>query len=292
MAITFHTMNFQRVRANMTEKNVAKKRGQLSLGEMQFIREHAESMSPDVIATELNRTVEPIKRYLAEEKLINANEMTDESEIIALRKRLRSTPYWPEVIKQLSDEGGEIDYFEKVWIGMMRQFKEDVNETELIYIKQFIITEILTNRSQKDIARYVKERDKAENERAEEYEKDVAVRDTAKISFLDSSIIQLGNAIGSLNNSYIKLSDQLKQIGRDLKATRDQRFEKIEKAGQSWIGLLRALDDAEEREKRGKEMELMRLAAEKAKNDLSEYHTYLDNKVDVPFLNFETVPEE
>ena len=49
------------------------------------------------------------------------------------------------------------------------------------------------------------------------------------------------------------------------------------------------LEDEEIREKEGKEMEILKIATEKAKNQLSQYHTYQDNIVDRPFLTPETV---
>ena len=42
----------------------------------------------------------------------------------------------------------------------------------------------------------------------------------------------------------------------------------------------------------GNEMEIMRLATEKARKELSEYHTYQDGYVDRPLLNCDTVQED
>jgi hypothetical protein len=49
------------------------------------------------------------------------------------------------------------------------------------------------------------------------------------------------------------------------------------------------LEDEEVREREGREMEILALATEKYKEKLSEYHQYLDNSLDKPFLSPETV---
>ena len=52
------------------------------------------------------------------------------------------------------------------------------------------------------------------------------------------------------------------------------------------------LEDEEVREKEGKEMEILKLATDKVKDVLQDYHTYEDKKVDRPFLTPETVVDK
>ncbi len=49
------------------------------------------------------------------------------------------------------------------------------------------------------------------------------------------------------------------------------------------------LEDEAIREKEGREMEILAMATEKAKQKLYEYHSYADNKVDRPILNDQSV---
>ena len=77
-----------------------KKRGQLSLDEEKFIRDSYGSLTVDQIADQLNRNVDPIKRYIKENNLTiidNADELKD-NEI--LRQKLYSKTFWPEIKRQ------------------------------------------------------------------------------------------------------------------------------------------------------------------------------------------------
>jgi hypothetical protein len=49
------------------------------------------------------------------------------------------------------------------------------------------------------------------------------------------------------------------------------------------------LEDEDIREKEGKEMEILRMATEKAKLGLYNYHSYADGGIDKPFLTPESV---
>ena len=55
---------------------------------------------------------------------------------------------------------------------------------------------------------------------------------------------------------------------------------------------MKSLEDETIRARVGEDIEIMRLAKERAKKDLSEYHTFSDNFVDQPLLTPETVKEE
>jgi hypothetical protein len=49
------------------------------------------------------------------------------------------------------------------------------------------------------------------------------------------------------------------------------------------------LEDEELREREGKEMEIIALATEKAKEILNDYHQYADNVLDMPFLTANSI---
>ena len=52
------------------------------------------------------------------------------------------------------------------------------------------------------------------------------------------------------------------------------------------------LDERNRRETEGREMEIMKLAAEKSKQVLGEFTEYEDGTVDQPLLNSDTIHEE
>jgi len=265
-----------------------KKRGQLSLDEEKFIRDNIQSLSIEQIANTLNRNEAPINRYIDENQLY-AIEEKNENEV--LLRKLHSKSFWYEIERQFDKESGELEYFENTWIGLVKQFREDVLPAEELQIKQFITIDILINRSMKERKRHISETEKLQKQVDAEYDKPDDQRDIPRLTNLETQLSFARNSISSYTNEYTKLLNEQQKISKDLKARREQRIKRIEDGKSSWVGLIRMLEDEEVREKEGREMEILSMATEKYKKDLFGYHNYQDNKVDKPFLNHESVME-
>ena len=266
--------------------SIPKKRGQLSLEEEKFIRENLTSLTVENIAEQLNRNVAPIKRYISETKnLLSGNEAAEDE---LLRNKLYGKTFWFEIKKQFDEESGELEYFENVWVNLMKQFREDVLPAEELQIKQFITIDILINRSMKERKRHISETEKLQRLVDAEYDKPEDQRDVPKLANLETQLSFARNSIANYTNEYTKLLGEQQKISKDLKATREQRIKRIED-GKSWVGLIRMLEDEDVREKEGREMEIIRLATNKAREKLTEYHEYQDGKLDSPFLTPESV---
>ena len=113
-----------------------------------------------------------------------------------------------------------------------------------------------------------------------------------KLTNLETQLSYARNSIASYTNEFTKLLSEQQKIGKDLKATREQRIKRIEDGKSSWAGLIRMLEDETIREKQGREMEILALATDKFLDAMSEYHEYQDGEVDKPFLTPETVLKE
>lgn len=270
-----------------SNNSAPKKRGQLSLDEEKFIRENIQSLTIDQIAQSLNRNPAPIKRYISESNLYQNSDQQKEDEL--LKQKLYSKSFWSEIKKQFDDESGELEYFENVWVNLIKQFREDVLPAEELQIKQFITIDILINRSMKERKRHISETEKLQRLVDKEYEKPEDQRDVPKLANLETQLTFARNSIASYTNEYTKLLAEQQKISKDLKATREQRIKRIEDGKSSWVGLIRMLEDEEIREKEGREMVILNMATEKAKQKLSEYHQYQDGKVDIPLLTPEVV---
>jgi hypothetical protein len=262
---------------------MAKKRGQLGLDEEQFIRENIGKLTIDQIADQLNRNTDPINRYINEQKLFISDDEKSDAEY--LRRKLYSKTFWSEIERQFDEVGGELEYFEDTWIGLIKQFREDVLPAEELQIKQFITIDILINRSMKERKRHISETEKLQKQVDKEYEKPETERDIPKLANLETQLSFARNSIASYTNEYTKLLNEQQKISKDLKATREQRIKRIEDGKSSWVGLIRMLEDEAIREKEGREMEILSLATDKAKQKLYEYHEYANGKVDRPILN-------
>jgi len=265
---------------------MAKKRGQLSLDEEQYIKDNITLLSVEQIASNLNRNVDPINRYIDENQLYSLGEK-NENEV--LKRKLHSKTFWTEVVRQFDAETGELQYFEDTWVGLIKQFREDVLPAEELQIKQFITIDILINRSMKERKRHIIETEKLQKQVDKEYAKTESERDIPKLANLETQLSFARNSIANYTNEYTKLLNEQQKISKDLKATREQRIKRIEDGKSSWTGLIRMLEDEELREKEGREMEILALATTKYKNQLEEYHTYADNTVDKPFLTPDSV---
>jgi len=270
----------------MASKRQPRKRGQLSLEEEQYIRENVENQSIEEIAESLNRTASPITRYIKENQLL-LNE-SDKSINELLKHKLHSKTFWSEIVRQFDHETGELQYFEDTWVGLVKQFREDVLPAEELQIKQFITIDILINRSMKERKRHIAETEKLQKQVDAEYVLPEDDRDIAKLTNLETQLSFARNSIANYTNEYTKLLNEQQKISKDLKATREQRIKRIEDGKSSWTGLIRMLEDETTREKEGREMEILKMASKKFKSDLQDLHTYQDDAVDRPFL----IPED
>jgi hypothetical protein len=271
---------------------IPKKRGQLSLDEEKFIRDHFASSTVQQIADTLNRNVDPIKRYVDENNLaiIGSSEEAQGNEL--LKHKLYTKTFWLEIKRQFDEDTGELEYFENTWIGLIKQFREDVLPAEELQIKQFITIDILINRSMKERKRHIAETEKLQRSVDKEYEKPEDQRDIPKLANLETQLSFARNSIANYTNEYTKLLNEQQKISKDLKATREQRIKRIEDGKSSWVGLIRMLEDEAIREKEGREMEILSLATEKYKSKLSTYHTFQDNTIDQPFLTPDSINNE
>jgi len=271
----------------MDKPKVPRKRGQLSLDEEKYIRENVEKFSPAIIAEHLNRSIDPINRYISENRLYVSSDEKSENEI--LKRKLHSKTFWNEIERQFDEHSGELEYFENTWIGLIKQFREDVLPAEELQIKQFITIDILINRSMKERKRHIAMTEKLQKDVDKEYEKSEDQRDIPKLASLETQLSFARNSIANYTNEYTKLLNEQQKISKDLKATREQRIKRIEDGKSSWVGLIRMLEDEEIREKEGREMEIIRLATDKSKTKLYEYHEYQDGSVDRPFFTPDSV---
>ncbi|NBX73235.1 MAG: hypothetical protein EBQ89_02935 [Alphaproteobacteria bacterium] len=266
----------------MENSRIPKKRGQLSLDEEAYIRENVNLLSIDAIASNLNRHEGPIKRYINENNLLIDPE--DKAAYETLKDKLHSKTFWVEITRQFDEDSGELQYFEDTWVGLIKQFREDVLPAEELQIKQFITIDILINRSMKERKRHISETEKLQKLVDKEYEKSEDQRDIPKLANLETQLSFARNSIANYTNEYTKLLNEQQKISKDLKATREQRIKRIEDGKSSWVGLIRMLEDEIVREKEGKEMEILGMAATGAKERMQQYHTYQDDTVDVPLL--------
>lgn len=265
---------------------MTRKRGKLSNGEMAYIRQNCFDLPVEEMANHLNRTVAPVQKFIDKENL-KARNMTDDEHLLV---HLRGRYYYNELKKQMSDP--EIIFFEHQWIDYFKQFNEDVTHTEEMQILEVIRTEVLINRGMEDRQEAVKNIERLNKLIDDEMSKPEVMQDTQAIASFQT---QLGAAFASKSayiNEHEKLLTKKERLLKDLKGTREQRKRKSEDAKTNFSAWLKQLDDIQVRKREGMDMEINRIAANKAVEEMSEYHKYEDGVLDQPFLNADTVKEE
>lgn len=267
---------------------MSKKRGQLSLSEQKHIRDHFKTSTVSEIAEYLNRSTAPIERFIEDNHLLAGDENFDD-DTNYLRHKLHKKTFWTEIQRQFDEDTGELEYFENTWINLIKQFREDVLPAEEMQIKQFITIDILINRSMKERKRHIADTERIQQMVDAEYLKAPEDRDNSYLTNLETQLSFARNSITSYTNEYTKLLAEQQKIGKDLKATREQRIKRIEDGKSSWTGLLRMLEDEKIREAEGRQMEIMRMSVNKHLEDLMDFHSYQDKSVDLPFLTPEAV---
>lgn len=266
---------------------IQRKRGALSTEEMNFISENMNDMSYKQMASVLNRNIPPIKKYAETHELKSRDVEVYGDFLPVLRKKY----YYTELKKQMTN--AELKYFEYQWCDYMRQFNRDVNHSEEMQILEMIRTEILINRGMEDRKNVNDQIDDMEALIEEELDKEKDDRDKDMIAMLKQQVGSLMGSKSAYTNEHKNLLDKKEKMMRDLKATRDQRKKNAEDAKTNFSLYLKQIIEDERLQKEMEfEMEMQRIAADKAKVRLSEYHTYADNVLDQPILTSETMKEE
>ena len=116
------------------------KKGRFSVEEKAFIEAKAEVLSPEAIASELDRDPDSIRDWIG--KHIGFSPTQKKEAEVA--NELKSKPYYKDLDSQFSPE--ELEMFEFHFKKMWSQFRDDVFHTEEIQIIDTIKLEILMNR--------------------------------------------------------------------------------------------------------------------------------------------------
>lgn len=265
---------------------MSRKRGKLSIEEENFIMANVLELTVDEIAVQLKRTPGTIEKYIRQNELRGRTVEFEESEKILISK-LKHRSYYKDVSNQLT--AAELGAFEAGWVNFMLQFREDVQYSEELSIKQLLILDILLDRSMVERKKFQEDADRLQKRLDKEFEKEEEDRDVNYMVNLEQQLSYARSSMTSYTQEHTKLLNERKFVEKSLKATRDDRVKRNDDGQSSFVSLLRKLNDEAERKKLGEYAELMRLAKVEAKKRMSEYHSYADDKLDKPLLNTDTV---
>lgn len=257
------------------------KKGRFSKEDIQYIEDHVKTDSHVDIALHLDRDPESVEKHIKK----NYKKGASAEEIAAFD--LEDRAYWPEIKNQFTDD--ELKLFRYHWSRIISQFRDDVIPTEELQVVDLIKLELLMNRCLKFNKDNIQQISALEALIAEERARDPDQQNADQIFNMERQVSSLKASQESLNKDYRELQTKKNSMLKEMKATREQRVKRLEDSKQSltgWIAFLMTNPDVTK--KYGIEMEKMKLAMEKEKERLSDYHKYQDGTVDQPFLNSET----
>ena len=261
------------------------KTGRLSKAEWHYIEENADTMSPEEIAANLDREVEPVIKYL---KRIGKTANKTQALAVQAEYDIKSRPYWRELKLQFSED--ELELFLYHWKQIVAQFRKDVLATEELQIVDTIKLEVLMNRALREQQQSMNTVREIEVEINKEKEKPSERQDKEMVFSMERQVASLRAAKEALSREYKDLQTKKSGMYKDLKATREQRIQKLENNKSTMAGLIeKILRDPDFFEEQGKYIEKMRMAMQNEMERLADYHQYEDGTVDQPLLTPDTV---
>ena len=260
------------------------RKGRFTKKEIKYIKANMGSMSSEELAEELDRDPASIEDYIKREFKVG---MSLEEEAAY---ELESRPYWNE-LKQQFDES-ELELFKYHWTRVISQFKDDVIPTEEIQVVDLIKLELLMNRCLKVNKSNMDQINAFQVLVRDERALDPDQQDVDTIINLERQVASLRAAQESLNRDYRDLQTKKNSMLKEMKATREQRVKRYEDSKHSFTGwVIHLISNPELTRSYGAEMEKMRLATQKEKDRLGQFHQYEDGLVDQPFLTPDTAKD-
>lgn len=270
------------------------KRGRLSGDECTYIEKFKHKRTVEQIASHLRRPIHAIEKQLA-------LEVNDVGEIqrAGLAGELENRPEWLQLKQQFDDE--ELEFYKYRYMQLISQFgRDDITPTEELQIFQLINFQIMGMQTMKERKPIVLQQKDCQRRLEKEYqlrdkldEGSPEYKDCCKrISVLEERYSGIASALKAVNARNDGYSDKVNDILKQLKATRDQRKKVVDDGDKNFIGFLKKLTLEDQRSKIGREIEYMRIAADKEQKRLEAPHVYDDGFTDQPLLTPESVLDD
>lgn len=202
---------------------------------------------------------------------------------------IESLPEWNNIKKQFNKE--ECSFYKYRWGELIKQFHQDMVYTEQMQIHHLIKSELLLernlirrNESQQDIISLKKEINELKNQ---------PDKDEATKNFL-ASLIERVSSLESSQSEYTREYETIQKRHADtlkqLKGTRDQRLDKIEKSGKNFIDVIKTLTNIKTQRQEAETLALINEAIRREQLRLNEPIEYIKGDVDRPLLEGDAAP--
>lgn len=264
--------------------------GRLKKSEEQYIFAHSEKMAPEEIASKLNRSINQVLKTLSKVPTLPKSQSP---KIAELRLGLKESALWKTMRAEFDPD--ELVFFEEQYVALMDQFtqgNEEVLHTEESQLFKVIKFDILKHRNAMRQKRCKKEIERIENVhdtilKSAPYSK-LSTEEKSDLKTLELNMAELLAQQSQFSTEYVKLEEKHQKLMEALKATRQQRIDKIAGSKLDFLGLLRSLGEDIVVEEHDKLNEMMRRATFNEEKRLSQPTIFADGELDIPLLNEKT----
>lgn len=264
------------------------KKGKLSEEEVKLILEQSAFKTDEELALMLNRSKSMVAIGRKRAEMLGADKAKKaDSEEVLKQYALITKPFWRDLKTQFSAD--ELRLAQELWYSLFKQFGEDVTATEELQIIDLIQVQILINRNLSERQGAQKTIYKLEGRLNEEFAKPVDEQNADLIVALTNEVNMGSSGQQARTQEYKNLLEKKQQLMKDVKGTRDQRYKEIKDSKDTFFNWIKLHGESLLRQEESHLMELHKIATEKERLRLSSYHEYLDNTVDRPLLNSDSV---
>ena len=240
------------------------------------------------IAEKIGRTLVTVRKYITKRNLRHRGSINiDQEDVTRLKEELRKRPYYGSLLQMYGET--DLCLFETMWIDFVAQFNSDILPTEELSLTRLIHTRMALDKNRKDNFGAIRDISGLQEKLLLETQKPTDQRNYELVAELTTQIDMSKGVLGSFNTELRQLSGEESNILKELKASREMRIKKVEDSKTAFSGYVRYLDEEPNLKQVGRDAELMRKAMERSMDKLGEYHLYINDRLDRPFLTNETI---
>lgn len=227
-----------------------------------------------------------VKKYIEEKLglfLNNTTKIEEHSEY-----EITTRPFWPSIQGQFNQDEQKLFLYH--WGRTVGQFQNDVLPTEEGQIIDLIKFDLLASRCLQDQQTSATMVTTLQAQVDREKSKPTAEQDQELVFQIERQIGILRAARDAQSRDFKDYQDRKLRLYEKMKATRDQRFDSIEKLGDSFPDfVVRLLKNPAYADQLSIEMEKMRIAAQCEKEKLMDFHQYAVGEIDRIILSAESI---
>lgn len=264
---------------------MAYRNGRFSKEEIDLIYKNADKLTATEIAQKLNRNPDAVRNLIKREGL-NLKSLENHKEYA--ESSLVNSDHWKVIKDRYSED--EQDYVITAFAGIMTQFQNDVQYTEMLQILDFIHLDIEINRA----ATLKKELMDGINSLKQRLRTIVGnfISNQDEVLEFENIISSKEKTLKDIGVETVNFLKQKQSIQEKMKATRDQRVTRIEASKKTLNGfIIDLLSNPEKMRRVGLDIEKHRIATDYEVIRLSELYEYSDGGVDPIMLTADSVME-